>query len=123
MAYCCSVSFLLVLLEFWFVKKDKPPLPLIHYLSEMQKIRKTDMADTMIVQMAQRGVLILPKALRDSYNLQPGDSFTLLDLGGVFVLSPRRSEIDSLAGRLTQALTERGETLEMMLQALRGEGE
>ncbi len=39
------------------------------------------MADTMIVRMAQRGALTLPKALRDSYNLQPGDSFTLLDLG------------------------------------------
>jgi hypothetical protein len=44
-------------------------------------------------------------------------------LGGVFVLSPRRSEIDFLAGRLTQALTERGETLETMLQALREERE
>jgi bifunctional DNA-binding transcriptional regulator/antitoxin component of YhaV-PrlF toxin-antitoxin module len=81
------------------------------------------MADTMTIQMAQRGVLILPKALRDSYNLQPGDSFTLLDLGGVFVLSPRRSEIDPIADRLTQALTERGETLETMLQALREERE
>jgi bifunctional DNA-binding transcriptional regulator/antitoxin component of YhaV-PrlF toxin-antitoxin module len=82
----------------------------------MQKIRKTDIADTMTIQMDQRGVLTLPKALRDSYNLQPGDSFTLLDWGGVFVLSPRRSEIDSLAGHLTQALAERGETLETMLQ-------
>jgi bifunctional DNA-binding transcriptional regulator/antitoxin component of YhaV-PrlF toxin-antitoxin module len=81
------------------------------------------MADTMTIQMTQRGVLILPKTLRDSYNLQPGDSFTLLDLGGVFVLSPRRSEIDSLANHLTQALIEHGETLETMLQALREERE
>ncbi|MFB0546831.1 MAG: AbrB/MazE/SpoVT family DNA-binding domain-containing protein [Anaerolineae bacterium] len=81
------------------------------------------MSDTMTVQMGQRGVVTLPKALRESYNLRPGDSFTLLDLGGVFVLSPRRSEIDSLADRLTQALTERGETLETMLQALREERE
>jgi len=73
--------------------------------------------------MAQRGVVTLPKALRQSYNLRPGDSFTLLDLGGVFVLSPRRSAIDSLADRLTQALIERGETLETMLQALREERE
>jgi bifunctional DNA-binding transcriptional regulator/antitoxin component of YhaV-PrlF toxin-antitoxin module len=81
------------------------------------------MADTHTIQMAQRGVLTLPKALRESYGLQPGDSLTLLDLGGVFVLSPRRSEIDSLANRLNQALTERGETLETMLQALREERE
>lgn len=42
---------------------------------------------------------------------------------GVFVLSTRRSEIDSLAGRLAQVLTERGERLETTLQALRGERE
>ena len=81
------------------------------------------MSDTATVRMAQRGVVTLPKSLRQSYNLRPGDSFTLLDLGGIFVLSPRRSEIDSLADRLTQALTERGETLETMLQALREERE
>ena len=81
------------------------------------------MSDTITVRMAQRGVVTLPKALREGYNLRPGDNFTLLDVGGVFVLSPRRSEIDSLADRLTQALTEQGETLETMLQALREERE
>jgi hypothetical protein len=32
--------------------------------------------------------------------MQPGDTFTLLDLGGVLVLSPRRSEIDVPAERI-----------------------
>ena len=59
------------------------------------------MSDTTTVRMAQRGVVTLPKVLRENYNLRPGDDFTLLDLGGVFVLSPRRSEVDSLADRLT----------------------
>jgi bifunctional DNA-binding transcriptional regulator/antitoxin component of YhaV-PrlF toxin-antitoxin module len=81
------------------------------------------MSDTTTVRMAQRGVVTLPKSLRESCNLRPGDNFTLLDLGGVFVLSPRRSEVDSLADRLTQALAERGETLETMLQALHEERE
>jgi bifunctional DNA-binding transcriptional regulator/antitoxin component of YhaV-PrlF toxin-antitoxin module len=81
------------------------------------------MPDTLTLQLAQRGVLTLPKTLRENYNLQPGDSFTLLDLGGVFVLSPRRSEIDALADRLTQTLTQQGESLESMLQALREERE
>lgn len=79
------------------------------------------MVDTLILRMSQRGVVTLPKALRESYSLRPGDSFTLLDLGGVFVLSPRRSEVDPLADRITQALAERGETLETMLKALREE--
>ena len=76
------------------------------------------MSDALTVQMTQRGVVILPKSLRERYKLRPGDRFTLLDLGGVFVLTPRRSDIDALADRITQALTERGETLETMLQVL-----
>ena len=80
------------------------------------------MSDTMTVQLVQ-GAVTLPQILRENYNLRPGDSLTLLDLGGVFVLSPRRSEIDALADRLTQTLVERGETLESMQQALREERE
>lgn len=81
------------------------------------------MPDTVTVQIGQRGVVTLPKELRESYNLRPGDSLTILDLGGVFALSPRRSEVDALADRIAQALTEKGETLETMLPALREERE
>lgn len=77
------------------------------------------MSDTMTVQVAQRGLLTLPKELRQSYNIQAGDQLTLLDLGGVFVLSPRRSEIDRLADQLKADLLEQGESLESMLQVLR----
>lgn len=45
------------------------------------------MSDTLVLQMGQRGTLTLPKHLRDTYSLQSGDDFTLLDLGGVFVLT------------------------------------
>ncbi len=79
------------------------------------------MDDTITLKMAQRGIVTLPKKLRKNYHLKPGDSFTLLDLGGVFVLSPRHSEIDSVAERIAHTLTERGETLESMLKALRKE--
>ena len=68
-------------------------------------------------------MVTLPKVLRKSYNLQPGDSFTLLDLGGIFVLTPRRSEIDGLADQIASVLTEQGETIETMLNALREERE
>ncbi len=81
------------------------------------------MSDTVTIQMAQRGALILPKALRDSYSLKPGDVFTLLDLGGVFILSLGRSQVDARADQITAALNERGETLEGMLQTLREERE
>jgi len=73
------------------------------------------------LQMAQRGVITIPKSLRESYGMQPGDTFTLLDLGGVFVLNPRRSEIDAIAEKMATQWTKDGETLETMLQALREE--
>jgi len=78
-------------------------------------------SDTITVRVAQRGVVTLPKSIREAYGLQPGDTLTLLDLGGALLLSPRRSEVDTLADRITQALIGRGETLESMLHALREE--
>ena len=77
------------------------------------------MADTIRLQVAQRGLVTLPKTLRAAYGIQAGDQMTLLDLGGVFVLSPQRSEIDRLAEQIKSALIEEGESLESMLQALR----
>ena len=77
----------------------------------------------MTVRVGKRGLVTLPKALRDAYNIEPGDALTLLDLGGVFVLSPRLSEVDALAEPIAAGLQVRGETLESMLQALRGERE
>jgi bifunctional DNA-binding transcriptional regulator/antitoxin component of YhaV-PrlF toxin-antitoxin module len=98
------------------------------YSSDRLIIRKSanqesSMTDTITLQMSQRGIFVLPKSLRETYNLQPGDTFTLLDLGGSFVITPRRSEIDSLADRISRALAEKGETLESMLQAVREERE
>ncbi len=76
---------------------------------------------TVTVQVAQRGLITLPKTLREAYGIRPGDTMTLLDLDGVFVLSPRRSEVDAIADKLATEWQARGETLESMLQALREE--
>ena len=81
------------------------------------------MIGSLTLQLAQRGALALPKPLRERYHLQPGDELTLLDLDGVFVLVPRRSQVDYYADRLSQTLGERGESLESMLLALREERE
>ena len=74
---------------------------------------------TFTLQVAQRGLLTLPKELRQAHNIQPGQQMTLLDLDGVFVLSPQPSQVDALADRLADELAGRGETLESMLQTLR----
>jgi len=79
--------------------------------------------ESITLQMAQRGVITIPKALRESYNIQTGDTFTLIDLDGVFVLRPARSEVGALANRLAVQWAEDGQTLETMLEALREERE
>jgi bifunctional DNA-binding transcriptional regulator/antitoxin component of YhaV-PrlF toxin-antitoxin module len=71
------------------------------------------------LQVAQRGLITLPRALRKTYRIETGQELTLVDLGGVFVLSPRRSEVDALADRIASELTRRDETLETMLATLR----
>ncbi len=74
----------------------------------------------MTVQVAQRGVITLPKPLRDAYNIQLGDIFTIIDLGdGKFLLSRTHSQVDDLCNRIRSDLMAEGETLESMLQALR----
>jgi AbrB family looped-hinge helix DNA binding protein len=71
--------------------------------------------------VAQRGQLTLPKALREQYGIETGDVLTLIDLGGVFVLAPSRSEVGQLADQLSVEWKGRGESLETMLQAVREE--
>jgi len=77
--------------------------------------------ESVTLQMAQRGIITIPRSVRESYGMKPGDTFTLLDLGGVLVLSPQRSEIDAIADRIAREWSEGGETLETMLRALREE--
>ena len=79
------------------------------------------MARALTIRVGKRGTVTLPKPLREAYGIREGDDLTLLDLGGVFVLHPRRSEVDEIADRISAALLERGETLESMLQTLREE--
>jgi len=55
------------------------------------------MSDVTLLRMRRQGGVTLPKVLRDRYDLREGDSLTLLDLGGVFVLTPQRVETDRLA--------------------------
>ena len=40
------------------------------------------------VQVRQRGTLTLPVELREKYGIQTGDTFCLVDLDGVLMLTP-----------------------------------
>ncbi len=78
------------------------------------------MKPTFQIQVGRRGVLTIPKALRDRNEIADGELFTLIELSeDVYVISRRRLRTDQVADRLADEWRESGETLESMLAALR----
>ncbi|HAX69973.1 MAG: AbrB/MazE/SpoVT family DNA-binding domain-containing protein [Chloroflexota bacterium] len=76
--------------------------------------------NTFQVQVVRRGIITLPKELRDHNNIEEGDTLTLIDLGdGVVVISPKRSRVDEIADKLAKEWQDSGESLESMLSTLR----
>lgn len=75
------------------------------------------------MQVRDRGVVTLPKPLRERYGLGVGDILDVLDLDGVFVLSPRASVVPELAAEIERLRLEAGYTTEELLESLRGERE
>lgn len=73
---------------------------------------------TMTVRVGKRGVITIPVELRRKYDIKEGDIFSILDLDGVFVLSPGVSEIEKLAGETRKLLSESGVSLEDLLDGL-----
>ena len=76
--------------------------------------------NTFQVQVVRRGIITLPKELREQNNIEEGDTLTLIDLGdGVVVMSPKRSRVDEILNKMAKELQESGESLESMLNTLR----
>jgi len=73
------------------------------------------------VQLRSRGVLTLPKSIRDKYDLDEGDALHLVDVGGTFVLTPMQPVVPSLANEIERLRDEEGLSTEQLLKRLRGE--
>ncbi len=78
------------------------------------------MNNTFRVQVVRRGIITLPKELREHNHIEEGDMLTLIDLGdGVVLMSHRRSRVDELADKLAREWQGSGDSLESMLTTLR----
>ena len=75
------------------------------------------------VQVRKRGVLTLPAAVRDKYGIQEGDTFRLIDLDGILVLTPMVTMVPELAREIERARLEAGLTVEELLSNLREQRE
>ena len=71
------------------------------------------------VRVRQRGVLTLPASLREKYGIRPGDTFRLVDLDGIFVLTPMVPMVPELAREIERMRREAGLTIEELLAGLR----
>jgi bifunctional DNA-binding transcriptional regulator/antitoxin component of YhaV-PrlF toxin-antitoxin module len=71
------------------------------------------------LQVRERGVLTLPAELREKYGIQPGDSFRLVDLDGIFVLTPMVPMVPELAREIEQLRLSAGLSMDDLLQGLR----
>ena len=78
---------------------------------------------TTTVHIQRRGTFALPVELRRQYNLNQGDAFTLVDLGGAFLLTPQVSRMTRLGGQLAHLMDKEGVSLEEMLETLDQERE
>ena len=73
------------------------------------------------VQIRQRGTLTLPAELRVKYDIETGDTFRLVDLDGVFILTPMVPMVPELAREVERMRVEAGLGIEELLTALRKE--
>lgn len=75
------------------------------------------------VQVRQRGTLTLPAELREKYGIQPGDTFRLIDLDGIMVLTPMVPMVPELAREIERMRVEAGLSIEQLLDSLREQRE
>lgn len=75
------------------------------------------------IQVRQRGTLTLPAELRAKYNIEPGDTFRVVDLDGVLILTPMTPMVPELAREIERLRVEAGLSVEEMLQGLREQRE
>jgi len=71
------------------------------------------------IQVRQRGTLTLPAELRERYRIKKGDTFRLVDLDGIFVLTRMVPLVPELAREIEEARLEAGLSTKDMLEGLR----
>ena len=75
------------------------------------------------IQVRQRGTVTLPADLREKYGIREGDSFRLVDLDGIFVLTSMMPMLPELAREIEKMRLEAGLSIGELLQSLREQRE
>ncbi len=70
------------------------------------------------IQVRQRGTFTLPAQLRERYKIKEGDTFRLIDLDGIFIMTRMVPLVPELAREIEKARLEAGLSTKEMLEAL-----
>jgi AbrB family looped-hinge helix DNA binding protein len=76
-----------------------------------------------IIQVRQRGSVTLPSEIRTKYRIKAGDTLRLIDLNGIFVLTPIEPMVPQLAREIERARLQAGLTTKAMFKGLREQRE
>jgi len=66
------------------------------------------------IEFIKKGQLTIPKRIRDTYHIEPGQKGTLIELDGALLILPRQSQIPALFDEIREGL----ETSEMSLEEM-----
>ncbi len=76
-----------------------------------------------VIRVRKRGVVTLPARLREKYGIEEGDTFRVLDLDGLFVLTPMVPMVPELAREIESMRLEAGISNQELLEGLREQRE
>jgi bifunctional DNA-binding transcriptional regulator/antitoxin component of YhaV-PrlF toxin-antitoxin module len=71
------------------------------------------------MQVRQRGTFTFPAELRKKYDIRTGDTYHVVDLDGIFVLTPMTPIVPELANEIERMRLEAGLSTEELLSSLR----
>jgi AbrB family looped-hinge helix DNA binding protein len=73
----------------------------------------------LIIQVRKRGTITLPAELREKYGIDTGDILRLVDLDGIFVLTPMVPMVPDLAREIEKTRRETGLGIDELLEGIR----
>lgn len=73
----------------------------------------------LIIQVRNRGIITLPAEIREKYGIDTGDILRLVDLDGIFVLTPMVPIVPELAREIEISRREAGLGINELLGGLR----
>jgi bifunctional DNA-binding transcriptional regulator/antitoxin component of YhaV-PrlF toxin-antitoxin module len=94
-------------------------------LQRCQKFRRyvERMMQETTIQVRQRGTFTLPAEFREKYGIETGDTYRMVDLDGIFVLTPMVPMVPELAREIERLRLDAGLSIEELLEGLQEQRE